>query len=132
MLAGIAKLRSGGLVWIDGESLRNHIAYSATRPRVLGGQPSPLARPLVDHESLFWPLAVLTMSIELGAPLALLGRRLRIGWCVLAWCMHLAIAATMFVVFPYPLSFVVFVPLFELERIRIPRTRTRAARPPAR
>jgi hypothetical protein len=116
-LAGIAKLRIGGIAWLDGHSLRNHVAYSATRLRVLGGTPSPLARPMMQFGWMFTPLAVATLMIELGAPLALVVSRLRVPWVALAWCMHAAIAATMFVVFPYPLALIAFAPLFRLERL---------------
>jgi hypothetical protein len=116
-LAGISKLRIGGTAWLDGESLRNHVAYSATRLRVLGGTPSPLAEPMMELGWLFTPLAVATLVIELGAPLALFVSRLRVPWVALVWCMHAAIAATMFVVFPYPLALIAFAPLFRLERL---------------
>jgi hypothetical protein len=116
-LAGIAKLRIGGIAWLDGDSLRNHVAYSATRLRVLGGTPSPLAEPMMRFGWLFPPLAVATLVIELGAPVVLVVSRLRAPWVALAWCMHTAIAATMFVVFPYPLALVAFAPLFRLERL---------------
>jgi len=116
-LAGIAKLRIGGTAWLDGDSLRNHVAYSATRLRVLGGTPSPLAEPMMKVGWLFTPLAVATLVIELGAPLVLVVPRLRVPWVALAWCMHAAIAATMFVVFPYPLALIAFAPLFRLERL---------------
>jgi hypothetical protein len=116
-LAGFAKLRIGGLAWLDGHSLRNHVAYSATRLRVLGGTPSPLAEPIMRIGWLFTPLAVATLVIELGAPLVLVVPRLRVPWVALAWCMHTAIAATMFVVFPYPLALIAFAPLFRLERL---------------
>ena len=116
-LAGISKLRIGGTAWLDGESLRNHVAYSATRLRVLGGTPSPLAEPMMELGWLFTPLAVATLVIELGAPLVLVVSRLRVPWVALAWCMHAAIAATMFVVFPYPLALIAFAPLFRLERL---------------
>ena len=116
-LAGIAKLRIGGTAWLDGDSLRNHVAYSATRLRVLGGTPSPLAEPMMNIGWLFTPLAVATLVVELGAPLALVVTRLRVPWVALAWCMHVAIAATMFVVFPYPLALIAFAPLFRLERL---------------
>jgi hypothetical protein len=66
---------------------------------------------------MFTPLAVATLMIELGAPLALVVSRLRVPWVALAWCMHAAIAATMFVVFPYPLALIAFAPLFRLERL---------------
>ncbi len=116
-LAGVAKLRIGGTAWLDGHSLRNHVAYSATRLRVLGGTPSPLAEPMMRVGWLFTPLAVATLVIELGAPLVLVVSRLRVPWVALAWCMHFAIAVTMFVVFPYPLALIAFAPLFRLERL---------------
>jgi hypothetical protein len=127
-LAGIAKLRIGGTAWLDGESLRNHVAYSATRLRVLGGTPSPLAEPMMKIGWLFTPLAVATLVIELGAPLVLVVSRLRAPWVALAWCMHVAIAATMFVVFPYPLALIAFAPLFRLERLLPERHHAPASR----
>ncbi len=116
-LAGVAKLRYGGMAWLDGESLGHHIAYSATRLEVLGGRPSPFAAALVDVPRLFGPLAVMTVVLEIGAPIALVARRLVVPWVVGAWLLHAAIAATMFVVFPYPLTMVAFAPLFRLERL---------------
>ena len=120
VLAGIAKLRIGGVEWISGDTLRNHVAYSATRLDVLGGTPSPLARPFVQHGWLSSPLAAATVLIELGAPVALLGGRWRTAWVAAAWLLHLGIALLMFVVFPYPLVLVAFAPLFALERLRRP------------
>lgn len=117
VLAGVAKLRIGGTAWLDGESLRNHVAYSATRLRVLGGTPSPLAEPMMKIGWLFTPLAAATLVIELGSPLVLVVPRLRVPWVALVWCMHAAIAATMFVVFPYPLALIAFAPLFRVERL---------------
>ena len=78
--------------------------------------------------------------IELGAPLVLFVSRLRVPWVVLAWCMHAAIAATMFVVFPYPLALIAFAPLFRLERFCVPEAHRAAvsrnlgvvSRPPLR
>ena len=127
-LAGVAKLRIGGVAWLDGDSMRNHVAYSATRMRVLGGTPSPLAEPLVEQAWMLPILAVLTLLIELGAPLVLLLQRLRWlrwWWIALTWSMHVMIALTMFVVFPYPLAFLAFAPLVELERV-VERWRRRA------
>ncbi len=115
MMAGVAKLRIGGLNWVSGESLRNHVAYSATRLRVLGGEPSVLARPLMDHTWLFAPMAVATMALELGGLVALTGRTPRMLWVAGTWFMHVAIALTMNVVFPYPLALIAFAPLFHLE-----------------
>lgn len=117
VLAGVAKLRIGGLDWMLGDTLRNHVAYSAARLDLLGGTPSPLARLVVPHEWLFPPVAVMTVAIELLAPLALLGGRVRDIWVGLTWLMHLGIAALMFVVFPYPLFLVAFAPLYRLEHL---------------
>jgi hypothetical protein len=46
--------------------------------------------------------------VELGAPLALLGRRLAYAWIALAWCFHAAVFAVMVVLFPYPLVGIAF------------------------
>lgn len=115
VLAGVAKLRIGGSAWLSGESLRNHIAYSAARLEVLGASASPLAAPLTRSAWFSAPLTILTLVLELGAPLALAGRRRRNVWVAATWCFHLGVAAAMFVVFPYPLALVAFGPMFELE-----------------
>ncbi len=117
VLAGVAKLRLGGIDWLVGDTLRNHVAYSAVRLEVLGARPSPLASPLVDQAWLFPPLAVLTVVVELAAPVALLGGRIRDVWVVTAWAMHAGIAALMLVVFPYPLLLIAFAPFYPLEKV---------------
>lgn len=120
VLAGIAKIQEGGTAWLSGESLRNHIAFSAARLELLGGSPSPIARHLVEQEWLFAPMTVVTMVLELGAPLALFVERLRRPWAIGTWAMHVAILATMSIVFPYPLAGIAFAPLFALERLPVP------------
>ena len=117
VIAGLAKLRYGGTDWMLGDTLRNHVAYSASRLELLGESPSPLAEWLVPHAWLFPPLAVGSVIIELTAPVALFGRRLRNVWVVLAWTMHLAILGMMSVAFHYPLLGVAYAPFFRLERL---------------
>ena len=128
LIAGGAKLRYGGTDWISGDTLRNHIAYSATRLEVLGGSPSPLAAVTVRHPWALGPMAAASVLIELAAPLALLGGWWRNAWVAAAWAMHALIAALMFVVFPYPLFLVAFAPFFALERaaawVNVPRKRS--------
>ncbi len=120
VLAGVAKLRIGGTGWLSGDTLAHHIAFSAARLEVLGGTPSPAARLVLGHASwLLTPAAVATVILELGAPLAL-WQRLRTPWVVGLWGLHAAVAATMFVLFPYPLAAVAFAPLYRLERGRWP------------
>jgi hypothetical protein len=130
VLAGIAKLRIGGLGWLTGDTLRNHIAYSAARLEVLGGWPSPLARPVMQHGAVLAAMAIAAIAVELVAPVALLGGRIRSAWVAAAWAMHAAIAALMFVVFPYPLALVAFAPFFPLERLRWHRRARGADRGP--
>ena len=135
LLSGVAKLRLGGLGWMSADTLRNHIAYSAARLEVLGGTASPLAAWLVAHTSFLAPLAVGTVALEVGAPMALLGGRIRTGWVVATWLLHTGIAMTLLVVFPYPLCGVAFAPFFRLERApqvaRAWRARFLSTRPPS-
>lgn len=117
VLAGVAKLRIGGLEWVWGDTLRNHIAFSAARLELFGEASSPLGRAVVSLDAWLRPLALATVVLELAAPLALLGGRLRTTWTVLAWTMHVAVAALMFVVFPFPLSGVAFACFYRLEAL---------------
>mgnify|MGYP007001774943 CR=1 FL=1 len=73
-------------------------------------------RPFVEQAWLLPPMAGASVAVELAAPVALLGGRLRTVWVVSAWLMHAAIAALMLVGFPYPLFLVAFALFFELER----------------
>ncbi len=117
VIAGIAKLRYGGLDWVFGDTLRNHVAYSAARLDLLGGSPSPFAGFGMRREWM-WPFAAaVTVAIELAAPLALLGGRMRTVWVIAAWVMHLGILAFMLIGFPTPLFLVAFAPLYRIERL---------------
>lgn len=116
VIAGVAKLRYGGLDWIVGDALRNHVAYSAARLELLGGWPSPLAEFAVRRAWLFPPMAAVAVIIELIAPIAMFGGWYRNVWVVAAWLMHVGIAALMLVAFPYPLFLLAFAPFFPLER----------------
>lgn len=120
-VSAIAKLRIGGVDWVAGDSLRNHIAFSAARLDVFGATSSPLADSFVARSWLAPIMAATALVLELVAPLALLGGRLRTWWVVATWSMHLLIAATMFIVFPYPLFAVAFAPLFALEQLHKPK-----------
>ena len=71
---------------------------------------------MVRHPALFAPLAVLTLFIELGAPLALAHRRVALAWTLGAWAFHIGVLVTMGITFAYPLSFVPFLAFFRLER----------------
>jgi hypothetical protein len=117
VLAGVAKLRNSGAEWLGGEALRAHIAYDNVRKMELGSTYSPLAAALVPHGELLRPLAWLTLAIELGAPLALLGRAPAKIWVALAFSFHLGVVALMMIAFPYPLSGIAYLSFFPVDRV---------------
>ncbi|NNE72556.1 MAG: HTTM domain-containing protein [Acidimicrobiales bacterium] len=117
VVAGIAKLRYGGWSWLDGDTLRNHVAFTAARADLLGGRVSPVAGWLVRNGWLLAPFAAATVVLEFGAPVALLRGRWRNGWVLATWLLHVGIAASMFVVFHWPLLGAAFAPFFAVERV---------------
>jgi len=117
VVAGIAKIRNGGWDWVDGEALRNQVAVDNLRKAVVGAPSSPLGGLAVRNPGVFAPMAVVSLAVELGAPLALLGRRWAVGWSAAAWVFHVGVLALMAVGFPYPLAGVAFAPLLPVERL---------------
>jgi hypothetical protein len=120
VLAGIAKLRIAGLHWLSGDLLRDQIAYDNARKVLLGDPVAPFATLLLDHPAALVGLSIVTLVIELGAPIALFGGTIARVWAVGAWTFHLGVVLTMNVWFPYPLFGLAFLPLFPIERLRLP------------
>ncbi len=116
LLSGIAKLRLSGLDWFDPETLRNHIAYSATRIELVGGPTPPAASWVIDRSWLLTSMAIGGLAVELGAPFALLARRFRDLWIGSAIAFHLGTAATMLVFFGYRGLGIGLLPLVAIER----------------
>jgi hypothetical protein len=116
-LAGLAKLKLSGPTWLAGDLLRAQIAYDNLRKIELGSWHSPLGAALVHYRAPFVALAVLTIALELGAPLALIGRRTALAWVALAWSFHVGVAAMMAIPFPYQLSLVAYASLFDVEKL---------------
>ena len=116
VLAGIAKLRLAGTAWLDGDQLRNQIAVDNLRKALLGGGTAPVATALLDHPAWFAPLSIATIVVELAAPLALLGGRIAVVWVTAAWVFHVGVLLMMWIVFPYPLAGLAFLPLLPVER----------------
>jgi hypothetical protein len=117
VVAGAAKVRNGGVDWLVGDVLRNWVAHDNLRKELLGDLHSPLGGWLVRYGWVFVPFAVLTVVVELAAPVALLGGRLRTVWVAAAWSFHIGIAALMAIVFPYQLLGIAYAPLFRCERL---------------
>ena len=112
LLAGLAKLTGAdGMRWASGASLRSHVAVDALRKELLGESANPLVRVLGPHTGLFTVMAVGSLVLELGAPFALVDRRLGRLFAVGAFSMHWGIKVIMRITFPYNLSGVLYLPL---------------------
>lgn len=117
LLAGIAKLRIAGGAWLDGDLLRNQIAVDNLRKALLGDSTAPLAQLFLEHPAPLLFFSVMTLVIELGAPLALLHRRIGHVWAITAWAFHVGVVLLMNIWFPYPLFGFAFLPLLPAEKI---------------
>ncbi len=117
LLAGIAKLRIAGLGWIDGELLRNQIAVDNLRKALLGDAVAPLAHLVLEHPTPLVVFSVMSLTLELGAPLALLHRRVGHVWAFGAWGFHVGVVLLMNIWFPYPLFGIAFLPFVPAEKI---------------
>lgn len=116
-LAGVAKiLGPTGLGWASGQLLREQIATDVIRKQVLGDSVPAAAYAIYDHVWMFTAMGILTLVVEIGAPLFLASGRLRRLWAVAAWLMHWGIFVIMGIRFRYQLSFVMFLPFFHVER----------------
>jgi hypothetical protein len=133
VLAGIAKLKLAGPVWLGGELLRAQIAYDNLRKLELGSHYSALGAWLVRHPGPFVALSWLTFALELGAPVALAGKRAAAVWVAAAWLFHVGVLVLMAIPFFYQLSLVAYAPFFPVERaaasLRERLGRLRAAAP---
>jgi hypothetical protein len=130
LLAGVAKMaNSGGIGFIADDTLRNYIAFDNVRKIELGSIHSPLGALLLPHRWLFTGLAALSLVLELGAPLALVHRRIGLVWVIGVWGFHVGVLALMAIAFPYPLAGVAFAPFFRVEKLleRRPFRRLRTA-----
>ena len=115
-VAGVAKIKLGGWAWAEGVQLREQVAIDNARKALLGSSMSPLAAPMLAHDRLFAVMAMMSLTIELGAPLALLHRRIAAVWALGAWGFHVGVIALMAILFPYPLFGLAYAPLFRVER----------------
>jgi hypothetical protein len=117
LLAGIAKLRIAGMDWLDGEQLRNQIAHDNLRKALLGDGLGPLAHLVLEHPAPLVVFCVLTLVLELGAPLALLHPRAGHAWAIGAWGFHVGVILLMNIWFIYPLAGMAFLPFVAAERV---------------
>lgn len=115
VLAGVAKLRNAGGAWLDGDVLLAHVAWDNLRKVELGAGHSVIGAALSAYPAVFVPLAWASMVLELGAPVALFGRRLAWIWAIGMWSFHVGVLLIMAILFAYPVSGVAFASLFAVE-----------------
>lgn len=121
-LAGLAKIKGPlGWKWADGEVLRRQIAADGLRKELLGSKAAGLGIQLYPQTLLFKVMAGGSLVMELGAPLALLDRRVARLWAVGAFGMHWGIFFIMGIRFRHNLSGLLYLPYFPLEKL-LPRS----------
>ncbi len=115
-LAGVAKVVTNSEGWLTGRNLVDQIGNDALyKALVAPHEANEIVPWLYQHPELMLVPSLLTLVVEVGAPLALLDRRLGWLWSVGAWCMHQGIDQIMGIAFEYPLSGVAFACFFPLE-----------------
>ena len=116
-VTGVAKVAGPlGWSWLTGEPLRSQIAADTIRKEVLGGNVSSLFFWLYKQTWLFTMMGAMTFAVELGAPLALLNKRLGRLWAIGAFFVHWGILFVMAIEFRYHLSGVLYASFFDVER----------------
>lgn len=118
VLAGVAKLRASGLAWLDGDALAHQVAHDNLRKILVGDSYSPVGAWALEHVWIFGPLALVSLAVELGAPVVFLGGRIRTAWVVAAWVFHLGVLVLMAILFPYQLFGVAFLCCFAASPLR--------------
>jgi len=117
-VSGVAKVKGPlGWTWATGESLRSQVAVDALRKELLGSAGAPLAPRLYHAVGLFRLLAIGSLALELGAPLALAHRWLARGWAANAFLLHWGIYAVMKITFRYQMAGIMYLSFFEVERV---------------
>ncbi len=116
-VAGWAKLSHSGVGWVTSDTLRNFIAYDNIRKAELGAGYSALGTWMVAHAWVFPPLAAVSLTVELGAPLSMLHRRLGMVWVLAAWGFHVGVLGLMYILFHYPILGFAYASYFPVERL---------------
>jgi hypothetical protein len=115
-LSGIAKLAGpAGLDWMTGEIMRDQVATDTLRKILLGTSSSDMIYTLYNLPWLFAAFAIITMFVELGAPLVLARPKAAMMWAGVAFLMHYGILMMMDITFRYQLFGAMFACFFPLE-----------------
>ena len=79
------------------------------------GGATPIVPFLYQHAEWLVIPTIITLIVEVGAPLALLDRRLGWLWSFGIWAMHKGIAVVMGIIFPFPISGLAYVCFFPVD-----------------
>jgi len=117
-LAGIAKIMGPiGIYWVLGESVRSQVAVDAIRKEFLAAGAQPLSYLLYNRVYIFTAIGISSILLELGAPFAVINRRIGYIWSLLTLGMHWGIYWLMGITFRYQMAGIIFLPFFPIEKI---------------
>lgn len=118
VVAGIAKVRGkAGWDWAYGQNLRDQVTMNGLYYEMLRGGAEPITFHVYGWDTAFMFAAMMTLVLELGAPLALLQRYLGYAYVLGIMAMHWSILFIMGIPFPYQLTGLAFVCFFEWDRV---------------
>lgn len=118
VIAGIAKVRGkAGWDWALGGNLRDQITMNGLYYDVYKGSAREITYHVYGWDDAFMAAAVMTLVVELGAPLALLTKKLGYLYVVSVMSMHWSIMFLMGIPFPYQLYGWAYVCFFDWDRI---------------
>jgi hypothetical protein len=118
LLAGVAKVAGpSGWHWADGAGMRRQVAVDGVRKEMFGSEVAPIGQALYRYKHLFTAMAAGSLALELGAPLAMLDRRLGRAWVGAMFGLHWGIRAIMGITFRYQMTGVSFASWLEVERL---------------
>lgn len=127
-VAGMAKLGTNGIAWITDAHLLDHIGNNALRYLLFTDGASPLTYYVYAWPHWVWVVLGLgSITLELVAPLAVLGGRVSVVLAVLLFGFHWGIRLLMGIPFSYQLSGIAYAPYLRWDRaLGFVRRRVRA------
>lgn len=117
VLSGVAKI-SGDLSWdwLSGDSMRSQLAVDALRKELFAIPVSDIFKWLYFHNWIFLTIGILTLLIELCAPLFMLNKRMIAVWIFLAFITHWGVFFIMGISFFYHMTGIVFLSFLKPEK----------------
>lgn len=118
LLAGVAKLANElAIQWASGSAMRSQIAVDAIRKEILGSDAPILFEWIYPYTWLFLVMGLMTLILEVGAPLFIYRKRLAMVWAIFTWLMHWGIFLLMGIRFRYQMTGIIFLSFFEIEKL---------------